>query len=284
MRHFLALLSPWMLRGFVVAIIASTVFAWPFLPSMAAILALFFLSRVGPRPVVDPTPRPCLAPLTGPWVGFNSPADKVPSHGTHAYGQTFAIDVVGPSGSDEPRRMGLDWVARRPEAYDAFGREVVAAADGTVVRTLDVMRDHRSRASLWPILGMMLGGFFRELGGVSFLLGNHVVIDHGDGTWSAYAHLQRGSVAVQKGQRVLAGQPIGSVGNSGNSSEPHLHFHLMDHANPYVGRGVPFIWTNIQQQTNDLDLGTTWGQDVNGTVTAGVPAAAQRFTASGSSA
>lgn len=279
MRRLVAKASPWTLRGFFGVIILSLAFKWPTLPSLAVALPLLALSRIGPARPADPDPRECAAPVTGPWVGFNSPADKVPSHGTHGYGQTYAIDIVGPSGRDVPRRLTLGWTTRRPEECPAFGRPAVAAADGTVVTAVDRMRDHRTRDSLLPILSMMASGAIRELGGVRFLMGNHVVIDHGDGAWGVYAHLRRGSVSVRPGDRVSTGQQIGEVGNTGNTSEPHMHFHLMNDPDPYVGRGLPFRWTNVVQHEDDIDLGVTWGQQVSGTVTPGVPGAAQTFTA-----
>lgn len=279
MRRLLARLSPWTLRAFFAVVVASLALDWPFLPSLGLALTLLVLTRVSPRLPVDPAPRECLAPVTGTWVGLNSPADKVPSHGTHGYGQTYAIDIVGPSGSDTPRRLTWGWTTRLPETSPAFGRPAVAVAEGTVVATLDRLRDHRTRESMLPILAMMVGGMVREIGGPSFLLGNHVVIDHGAGAWGVYAHLRRGSVAVSPGDRVVAGQQIGEVGNTGNTSEPHLHFHLMNDPHPTVGRGLPFRWTNVAQHEDDIDLGTTWGQSVDGTVTPGVPGAAQRFEA-----
>lgn len=279
MRRLLARISPWTLRAFFAVILASIILGWPALPSLIGAFALFGLSRVGPRRPVDPPARECLAPVTGAWAGLNSPADKVPSHGTHTYGQTYAIDIVGPSGRTAPRRLTWGWTTRRPQECSAFGRPAVAVADGTVVSVVSTLRDHRTRESFLPVMAMMFEGLFREIGGVRFLLGNHVVIDHGDGAWGVYAHLRRGSTVVSPGERVSAGQQIGDVGNSGNTSEPHMHFHLMNDPNPYVGRGIPFNWTNLEQRENDLDMGMTWGQTVDGTVTPGIPGAAQRFTA-----
>ncbi|WP_408003879.1 M23 family metallopeptidase [Puerhibacterium puerhi] len=60
----------------------------------------------------------------------------------------------------------------------------------------------------------------REVGGVRFVLGSHVVVDHGDGVWAVYAHLRRGSVRVAPGDVVAAGQQLGEVGSSGNTSDP----------------------------------------------------------------
>ena len=66
--------------------------------------------------------------------------------------------------------------------------------------------------------------------------GNHVVLDLGNGEYALLAHLQRGSVRVEAGDRVRAGDVLGLTGNSGNSSEPHLHFHVQDRPGLFGGR------------------------------------------------
>src|SRR5690606_19154995 len=71
--------------------------------------------------------------------------------------------------------------------------------------------------------------------------GNHVVLDLGDGRYALYAHLKPGSVLVHKGQHVHRGQVLGLVGTSGNSSEPHLHFHVTDGPSPLASNGVPYL-------------------------------------------
>ena len=70
------------------------------------------------------------------------------------------------------------------------------------------------------------------------LAGNHVIMATA-GTYALYAHLAPGSVAVTRGQRVRAGELVGRVGHTGNSTAPHLHFQLMDSADPLRARGVP---------------------------------------------
>ncbi len=92
---------------------------------------------------------------------------------------------------------------------------------------------------------MLVEGSVRELFGVHRIFGNHVVLDLGNGTYAAYAHLRRGSLTVREGDRVRAGQLIARCGNSGNSSEPHLHFQLMDGPDPDTARGLPFRWHGI---------------------------------------
>jgi murein DD-endopeptidase MepM/ murein hydrolase activator NlpD len=70
------------------------------------------------------------------------------------------------------------------------------------------------------------------------LAGNHVIVGAA-GTYALYAHLAPGSVAVTGGQQVRAGEVLGRVGHTGNSTAPHLHFQLMDSADPLQARGVP---------------------------------------------
>ncbi|WKN15764.1 M23 family metallopeptidase [Streptomyces sp. JUS-F4] len=235
--------------------------ATTFLPAMV-VLALMVATttlqaraaapRGEPRPPVEVGP-----PVTGRWTALNSPADKVPSHGTHVYGQTYAIDIVADPEAGEgepPARPAFRWLwplFRRNRAFPAFGAPLLAVADATVVRASDGERDHLSRTSLPALLYLMLiEGNVRSIIGVHRIIGNHVVLDLGDSTYAVYAHLQRGSLRVRPGDRVRAGQRLGRVGNSGNTTEPHLHFHLMDGPDPDSARGVPFTWRGVGVPAN----------------------------------
>jgi murein DD-endopeptidase MepM/ murein hydrolase activator NlpD len=75
------------------------------------------------------------------------------------------------------------------------------------------------------------------------LAGNIIVLDLGDGVHVALAHLKRRSVTVKPGQQVRQGEVVGRCGNSGNSSQPHLHFQLMDHPRQSLAAGLPFTFT-----------------------------------------
>ncbi|MGW6651984.1 peptidase M23 [Streptomyces sp. CB02130] len=235
--------------------------ATTFLPAMI-VLALMVATttlqaraaapRGEPRPPVEVEP-----PVTGRWSALNSPADKVPSHGTHVYGQTYAIDIVADPETLEgepPARPAFRWIwplFRRNRAFPAFGAPLLAVADATVVRASDGQRDHLSRTSLAGFLYLMLiEGNVRSIAGVHRVIGNHVILDLGDGTYAVYAHARRGSLRVKAGDTVRAGQRIGSVGNSGNSSEPHLHVHLMDGPDLDDARGVPFSWRGVGVPAN----------------------------------
>ena len=181
-------------------------------------------------------------PVTGRWTALNSPASRTPSHGTHAYAQTYAIDLVHEPGPGPPRPGLASWpLARRPEAFPGFGQPVLAPADGTVVKVSDWQRDHWSRTSWLALVVMLLAeATLRELTGPGRVLGNHIVIDLGDGAYALLAHLRRRSAVVTAGQRVAAGQQLAGCGNSGNSTEPHVHFQLMDRPGVLLASGLPF--------------------------------------------
>jgi murein DD-endopeptidase MepM/ murein hydrolase activator NlpD len=78
------------------------------------------------------------------------------------------------------------------------------------------------------------------------LAGNHVTVDIGGGRFAFYAHLQPRSLRVKKGDRVRRGQVLGLVGNSGNSTEPHLHFHISDSPSPLGSEGIPHVMRSFE--------------------------------------
>ena len=76
-------------------------------------------------------------------------------------------------------------------------------------------------------------------------IGNGVVIDHGNGEFSLLAHMQPKSLKVKKGDRVKAGQALGKCGNSGNTSEPHLHYHLQNGPEMPEAEGLPAFFNGL---------------------------------------
>lgn len=191
------------------------------------------------------------SPVRGRWIAVNSPANKVPSHGVHSAGQTYAIDLVyWPDATETWKAVHRRPLCRRPGEFPGFGQPILAPAAGTVVRTRDHWRDHWSRNS-WPALVYLLvEGSIRELMGPGGLLGNHIIIDLGDGTYAALAHLKRRSIKVREGQSVQAGQELAECGNSGNTSEPHIHFQLMDKSRASFAAGLPFRFAGADTPKN----------------------------------
>ncbi|MFE6070980.1 M23 family metallopeptidase [Streptomyces sp. NPDC056525] len=254
-RKLLMVLHRVLWLAFVVQVIASFVVELPYpywvgwLPVIVAMILGVGLSRTA-RSRVMATPRATVEvdpPVTGRWSALNSPADRTPSHGTHQLGQTYAIDVTR---EDKAKpRPGFAWlwpVVRRSEDFPAFGVPLLAVADATVVHAEDGQRDHLSRNSLLGVLYLLLiESGARSIGGAHRITGNHLVLDLGDGTYAMYAHLRRGSLAVRPGDRVTAGQELARCGNSGNSTEPHVHFQLMDGPDLNTASGVPFTWRGV---------------------------------------
>lgn len=240
-----------------------------------AVLALTLTFTI-PRSLTTPAKHIVYSPVTGRWQALNSPASAVPSHGVRAYGQAYAIDLVHePIDSLRPRFGGP--MTRSAHEYPAFGQPVHAMIDGTVVRVSDWRRDHRSRSNGWGLLYMMFEGMLREIGGPGFVVGNHVIIRGADGIYAAVAHLKRGSVAVKPGDRVTAGDIIGSCGNSGNSSEPHVHAQLMDRSSFWIAQGVPMAFSNITLEENlTVDALPSNGQHMTVHVLNGYPTARDR--------
>ena len=189
---------------------------------------------------VSSVPAPVIAsPLSGPgWVDANGCCAEVTPHrgatnpinGAYWVAERFAIDWVQltPEGTyytGDPTQMS---------SYAFYDAPISAVADGEIVLVSDVLPDEPPGAN--PPVGALQ---VTEFGG------NHVVQkfeQNGQTYYAFYAHLVPGSAtaAVKVGQQVKAGDPIGKLGNSGNSSAPHLHFHVMDAPNPLASNGLPF--------------------------------------------
>lgn len=161
-------------------------------------------------------------PITGCWTVYNGGITPETSHSWQLADQRYAYDLLVTD--DEGRNSRVD-PPRRPEDCYAWGRPVVAPADGVVVAVRDGHRD-------CPWVGMVDPFAWDPLG-------NMVVIRHAEGEYSLLAHLQRGSVCVRPGERVEAGQVVGRCGNSGHSTEPHLHVQIQDRPRFLLAASLP---------------------------------------------
>ena len=178
-------------------------------------------------------------PLRGSdWLALNGPSNTsihrramIALAGKASIAQRFAIDWVkmGPGGST------VDGDRKDNKNYHAYGSEILAVADSVVTSTKDGIPENvpgpKSRAV--PISLETIGG-------------NYVILDLGGGRFAFYAHLQPGSLQVKRGDRVRRGQFLARVGNSGNSTEPHLHFHVSDADSPLASEGLPFALESFE--------------------------------------
>lgn len=193
-------------------------------------------ATVESRPLELSTMKPLVvgAPLRGSvWFTGNGPGNNsihrragLPVDGRISIAQRFAIDFLKVDGGKR-----LDGDEKVNKSYYAYGNEVLAVSDGLVASIKDGIPENvpgvASRAV--PMTMETLGG-------------NFIVHDVGSGQYAFYGHLQPGSLRVKPGDRVKRGQVLGLLGNSGNSTEPHLHFHVMDGPSPLGSEGVPYLF------------------------------------------
>lgn len=188
-------------------------------------------------------------PFRGTWQARNSPARRVPSHGTNLFATTYAIDFV----AVERRRTARtrDWrtllATEPPDRFFAFEQPILAPVDGRVVSVHDGEPDHVARRSPLAKVPYALTQAARARGGEGALAGNNVILELLDHTGHiVLAHLRAGSIRVAVGDSVHIGQDLATCGNSGNSTQPHLHVQAMDLADPLVASGLPMAFTTYR--------------------------------------
>ena len=97
------------------------------------------------------------------------------------------------------------------EDYFSFGQDIISPAAGVVIEVVDGLRDNKPG----------------QLNSFNFI-GNYVMLKHGNSLFSVLGHLRQNSITVKVGEKVSLGQKLGACGNSGYSTDPHLHFHIQD--------------------------------------------------------
>lgn len=200
-------------------------------------IAGFFIR---PQPVAAPssyldyqTKARLRLPFDGDWFVYWGGRDIEDNYHAVDAGQRFALDLLilrdGQSHAGDPASL---------ESYHCWGQPILAAADGVVMRAVDGLPDQAIGSTDTANPG-----------------GNHVVIDFGNDEYGFLAHLRQGSVQVAKGDRVTVGQQIGQCGNSGNTTEPHLHFHMQTSPRLGRGEGLPVQFTNYRADGALIDRG-----------------------------
>jgi murein DD-endopeptidase MepM/ murein hydrolase activator NlpD len=180
-------------------------------------------------------------PLRGDgWVVANS-ASNISGHrravivldGKARIPQRFATDWIK-LGSDG--KLFHDNPAKNANWY-GYGAEVLAVAKATVVAVKGDIPENEVTAAqkAVPIT-------------LETAAGNHIILSLGGGYFAVYGHLQPGSLRVKVGDTVRRGQVLASLGNTGNSDAPHLHFHIADTNSPLDAEGLPFVFDTFEVQ------------------------------------
>ncbi|WP_188467416.1 peptidoglycan DD-metalloendopeptidase family protein [Marivirga lumbricoides] len=172
-------------------------------------------------------------PFEGKWYVYNGGIKKEDSHSWNIYNQRYAYDFVM---IDEESKSYCS-SAQDIEDYYCYGKKVLCPADGTIIHKKDGLIDYDQpgKINFWT-------KDFR---------GNFLIIEHSKKHYSFLAHFKKASITVNIGDIVKEGQTLGLCGNSGHSTEPHIHFHVQDHPNFYLGLGLPipfFITDDAERQ------------------------------------
>jgi hypothetical protein len=193
-------------------------------------------------------------PLQGEWITPNTPGKKIPSHGTDMLGQRYAFDFV----SVQPGSRGMRFYkasllrylilgVRLQDCY-GWGKPIFSPVEGTVVQAEDGWPE-RNPVHLARDLAIVLKHAFtfdlEKTKDLRSLAGNNLIIEFTEG-FAFFAHAQTGSIKVSPGDRVAPGQHLANVGHSGNSTAPHLHFHLMDQLDPRRAQGIPCCFRDYE--------------------------------------
>lgn len=152
----------------------------------------------------------------------------------------FALDVLGLAPNFGPQ---ISTASDAPGDYAGFGRPLLSPGAGVVVQARGDRPDQ-------PKPGEVNDRYLLQEDPEGDP-GNHLIIDHENGEFSMIAHLQADSLSVVVGQHLAQGQPVGRLGNSGNSFGPHVHYQLQDGPNRNAAVGLPCRFGNIEVQRLD---------------------------------
>ena len=194
------------------------------LDSRGLIAGLTFTPHVATKAAPEKHQTQLSLPFKGRWLVFWGGDTLELNHHHEVPNQRFAFDLLG-VGEDGKTQRGD---GTRNEDYYAFGREVLAPADGTVVEVIEGVRDN-APGSMNPYSAV----------------GNCVLIQHREEEVSVLAHFKQGSIVVKVGDKVTRGQLLGRCGNSGNSSEPHVHYHLQNSGALQDGLGIKCVFQKL---------------------------------------
>lgn len=203
-------------------------------------------------------PIKVLPPLRGEWNLFNTPGDQVPSHGTYEWGMAYAYDFARfkkvNNQSVWHNKSTCQYLLGQVTLSDTFswGEPIYAPFDG-VIRAVVSSIPERHRLHLVTDVGRTLYHsllFSYQRGQPEQLSGNYIIIE-GKECCAFIAHIQTGSIQHRVNETVKAGDYLANVGHSGNSTQPHLHFQLMDRVDITSAKGVLCCFSSYDIHVND---------------------------------
>jgi hypothetical protein len=174
--------------------------------------------------------------------------------------QEFAFDIVA-LGVDKAGVLNTSkGTPTKLDDFFVYRREVSAIGDGQIVEVADGFPEARMsnpKEYSEEFFVKLMKELVPSIGFKNAVCGNYVVIDHGNGEFSAYMHLSQGTIRKKVGDRVKRGEVIAQVGNTGHSTEPHLHFQVMDAADFLVANGLPVMFTNVKAQEMNQNISSS---------------------------
>lgn len=237
-------------------------FAWPVMSAAAPIVSQFShrvyftdgLYAEGGAVAVKTGTTLIGPPVKGDrWWAANGPSNFDRHHRSCLIDIQFSCTIA--------QRFAIDWMqfgldgriftgdGARCTDYHCYGADLLAVAAGTVIEARDGIPE-----------GVPPNNYAATT--VQHIFGNCVILDIGGGRYAAYAHIIPGTVKVGIGDTVVQGQVLGNLGNSGNSTAPHLHFHLCNGRDGLDSEGLPFSFAQYDllgsMPIKDIDDGKAW--------------------------
>ncbi len=168
---------------------------------------------------------PCTLPFHNEWTVIWGGDSKEDNYHQENPAQKNAFDFVITGSDGKSFKNG----GKTNEDYYAYGREIMSPCDGEVVMAVDGIKDN-------------------EPGKVNpyYVLGNSVIMKTENKEYLIFAHLKQYSVNIKSGDKIKTGEVIGLCGNSGNSTEPHLHFHMQDREDITEAIGIKCYFNDLQ--------------------------------------
>lgn len=175
-------------------------------------------------PVLKRSISKLILPFKDEWTVFWGGDTKEQNYHVAYKSQKNAFDLIITDAAGKSYKND----GKNNEDYYAFGKELIAPANGEIVLVVDGIKDNKPGV-LNP----------------NYVPGNTVIIKTSNNEYLFFAHFKQHSILVKQGQKVAQGDVLGLSGNSGNSSEPHLHFHIQNIEDMNIATGAKAYFDNI---------------------------------------